>query len=449
MKKRNALLLTLLLANILQVKAQTLKGTLTQHKGQTITLTGFNYYKALDLDKTVADSLGNFSLNYPKNYKGMGILKTQDNSSLVIVLKKSKTQITGTHLKDADSLQFINSIENNQFVKYAKAYTQGKQAYSAWRYLQPKYTNLQTLKTQKEVLETIDKELERLEQVPANAIKLIPENSYLHWFLPLQTLVKDMPETIHKYTENLPKNIQQFRSIDFNHPNFKTSGLFKELIEGHYFLLENMGQNLDSVYTQMNTSTDYLIKSLQKNDSLLNTVSETLFKYFEKRSLYPAAAHLSTQMLSQNQGVLSTSLAKTMQKYKDLKVGTIAPEIQLDATTKLSSIKKPVLLVFGESGCTHCKKEVLELLGYYDTWKAKKNIEVVYISLDIDKQAFKTAYQNSPWQTYCDYRGWDTQAAKDYFVNATPTYFLLDKDMKILVHPRSLGQVDAWVNYKL
>ena len=446
---RNALLLTLLLANMLQAKAQTLKGTLTQHKGQTITLTGFNYYKALDLDKTVADSLGNFSLNYPKNYKGMGILKTQDNSSLVMVLKKSTTQITGTHLKDAASLQFINSKENNQFVKYAKAYTQGKQAYSAWRYLQPKYINLQTLKAQKKVLETIDKEVERLEQVPANAIKLVTKNSYLHWFLPIQTLVKDMPESIHKYTENLPKNIQQFRSIDFSHPNFKTSGLFKELIEGHYFLLENMGQNLDSVYAQMNTSTAYLIKNLQKNDSLLNTVSETLFKYFEKRSLYPAAAHLATQMLSQNQGVLSTSLANTMQKYKDLKVGAIAPDIQLDASTTLSSLKKPVLLVFGESGCTHCKKEALELVGYYDTWKAKKNIAVVYISLDADKEAFKTAYQNTPWQTYCDYKGWDTQAVKDYFVNATPTYILLDKDLKILVHPRSLAQVDAWVHYKL
>jgi thiol-disulfide isomerase/thioredoxin len=136
-------------------------------------------------------------------------------------------------------------------------------------------------------------------------------------------------------------------------------------------------------------------------------------------------------------------------KNLDLKVGAIAPEIQLNATTTLSSIKKPVLLVFGESGCTHCKKEALELLSYYDTWKAKKNLEVVYISLDIDKQAFKTAYQISPWQTYCDYKGWDTQAAKDYFVNATPTYFLLDKDMKILVHPISLGQVDAWVNYKI
>ena len=79
----------------------------------------------------------------------------------------------------------------------------------------------------------------------------------------------------------------------------------------------------------------------------------------------------------------------------------------------------------------------------------KKDVEVVYISIDTDKEAYKTAYQNAPWQSYCDYKGWDTQAAKDYFVYATPTYILLDKYMKILVHPSSIGQVDAWVNYKL
>jgi thiol-disulfide isomerase/thioredoxin len=106
-------------------------------------------------------------------------------------------------------------------------------------------------------------------------------------------------------------------------------------------------------------------------------------------------------------------------------------------------------LVFGVSDCGPCKKEAIELLKYYDAWKTKKDVEVVYISIDTDKEAYKTAYQNAPWQSYCDYKGWDTQAAKDYFVYATPTYILLDKDMKILVHPSSVGQVDAWVNIRL
>jgi thioredoxin-related protein len=90
-----------------------------------------------------------------------------------------------------------------------------------------------------------------------------------------------------------------------------------------------------------------------------------------------------------------------------------------------------------------------ELEAYYPKWQAKGNIEVVYISLDTDKEVYNKVYGNTPWQTYCNYKGYETQAAKDYFVNATPTYILLDKDLKILVHPRSLAQVDAWVHHKL
>jgi len=90
-----------------------------------------------------------------------------------------------------------------------------------------------------------------------------------------------------------------------------------------------------------------------------------------------------------------------------------------------------------------------ELEAYYPKWQAKGTIAVVYISLDTDKEVYNKAFGNTPWQTYCDYKGWETQAAKDYYINAIPTYFLLYKDLKILVHLRSLGQVDAWVHYKL
>lgn len=447
--KRLIFILLLLITTYLKAQTfNTINGSLKQHANQSITLKGFNYYKSYELATTTTDSLGNFKITYPTTYKGMGVLKTQDNNSLVIVLTEPLLQIKGTHINEVDSLQ-LNSSASKHYVSYAKAHIQAKQAYRAWRYLQPLYASQPTLQTQKKVIKTINKELQRLEQVSANTIKKIPENNYLHWFLPIQTLVSNMPESIHNYTERLPKHIQQFRSTNFNNPNFKTSGLFKELIEGHYFLLENMGKSLDSVYIEMNTSTDYLIKSLKGNDVLLNTVSEALFKYFEKRSLISVAAHLSTQMLSQNKSVLSTELANKMQKYSVLKVGNIAPDIQLDATTTLSSIKKPVLLVFGTSTCPSCKDDAIEMLNYYETWKEKVQLEVIYISLDTDQKAFEAAYKNAPWKTYCDYKGWETQAAKDYYINATPTYIMLDKDLKILAHPHSLKHADTWVNYRM
>ncbi|QMU66525.1 MAG: redoxin domain-containing protein [Flavobacteriaceae bacterium] len=447
---KNILLTLTILLPFQWGQSQTLKGQLKYHAGQQIMLTGFNYYKTFELTKTIADSLGNFTLTYPKGYRGMAVLKTQNNSSLIVVLTEPDITIKGTDLKEVDSLHYINGVRNQQYANTAKAYIQQQQVYKAWRYLQPKYKNEEFLKPHKEVSELINKEIKRIEAADDNIIKTLPKNSYLRWFVPMRKLVNDMPATAYSYTERLTKNIEQFRNIDFNHPNFKTSGLFKELIEGHYLLLENMGQSLDSIYTQMNISTDYIIHNLKAdNGSLLNTISEKLYKYFEKRSLFKAAAHLSNQMLEKNPHVLKDSIAKTMQKYRNLKAGNIAPDIRLNATKKLSDYKQPVLLVFGASWCPSCKDGIKELLKYYEPWKTKKNVEVVYISIDTDKEEYEKAYQNVPWHMYCNYKGRDTQAAKDYFVNATPTYLLLDKDRKILVHPNSLGHADAWVNYKL
>ena len=122
--------------------------------------------------------------------------------------------------------------------------------------------------------------------------------------------------------------------------------------------------------------------------------------------------------------------------------------ITLNNKQKLSEIKTNKLVVFGASWCPNCKTDALELLKFYDSWK-EKNVEIIYISIDTDKTAFETAYKNAPWQTYCDYKGWETKAAKEYYISGTPTYFLLDVDNKILVRPNSVAHANTWIEYKL
>lgn len=51
--------------------------------------------------------------------------------------------------------------------------------------------------------------------------------------------------------------------MDYTDPRFYKSGLLKEAIESHYWLLENMSYGLDSVHMEMNTSADYLLANLQ------------------------------------------------------------------------------------------------------------------------------------------------------------------------------------------
>ena len=59
---------------------------------------------------------------------------------------------------------------------------------------------------------------------------------------------------------------------------------------------------------------------------------------------------------------------------------------------------------------------------------------MVYISIDTDKTAFDNYYKVAPFITYCDAKGWETQAAKDYYVFGTPSYFLLDSLLEYTTH---------------
>ena len=444
---KKTLILIALIFTLQQTTAQTITGILKHHAGQELSLVGFNNYKTVELAKTQTDSLGNFTLNYPKAYKGMALLKSQDKNSLVLLLNQTFTTITGTHISETDSLVF-NNTENKLFFNYAIGQGYRTNALNAWKYLDKLYNTQALFKKQEIAKNSIQKELKRIKAVDTKLVNSLDKNSYLAWFIPIRKLIQETPTIMRTETERIPEAIAQFRNTNFKNSNFKTSGVLREYIEKHYFLIENMGLSIDSVAVQMNLSSNALINTIKDNKGLLNKISENLFTYLEKRSLYKSSEYLAVTLLKDHQKDLEIHVINRLEKYVSLKVGNTAPDIQL-TNSKLSDIKKPVLLVFGASWCPLCKTEALELLKYYDAWKSKKDVEVVYISIDTDKEAYKTAYQNAPWQSYCDYKGWDTKAAKDYFVYATPTYILLDKDMKILVHPSSVGQVDAWVNYKL
>lgn len=436
----------LLLVNTITY-SQTITGNLSQQQGQVITLTGFNYYDAVVLATDTITPQGNFSLNYPTSYKGMALLKTEDNSQLPLVLTEP-ISIQGTSLAHPDSLQFINSPKNKQFNTTVQGITQRTQAYQAWRYLQTIYTNPEYIQPPKKVLTNIQNELQRIAQANSKSINALPKNSYTRWFLPLRQLVNQMPNSAKVYTERIPKNIQEFRAIDFTNPNFKTSGLLKQLIEGHFMLIEKQAQPKDSMYAQMNTSTQYVIDQLQSQPELLNIVSKHLFHHFEKRSLFKASEYLAINLLEHNQCEIEENLTAKLEGYRKLKVGNIAPDVQLTATKKLSDIKTNKLVVFGASWCPHCKTDAVEIEKLCKTWQ-QHNTEVVYISIDEDEKEFNAYYNTKPWQTYCDFKGWDTQAAKDYYVTGTPSYFLLDANNKILVRPNTVLHANVWITQKL
>jgi hypothetical protein len=89
----------------------------------------------------------------------------------------------------------------------------------------------------------------------------LPEGSYVSWYLPVRKLVSSVSTIAQFRTEEIPAAINAFRELDYTDERLYKSGLLRETIEAHFWLIENSGRSLDSVYIEMNISIDYMMKT--------------------------------------------------------------------------------------------------------------------------------------------------------------------------------------------
>lgn len=424
-----------------------IRGNLKLLANQELELSGFNYFKTELLSVTQVDSLGNFTLIYPDSYKGIAILRTKDQSSLVFILTEPGLIINGLDLNITDSSVFGNSEENKVFVAYAKQYQQRQSATSSWYFLKYQYENDSVFRDQKQILNVIKKEMVRIEDEDRAYLNSLDKKLYASWFLPLRKALSEIPALAQYNPEKIPYTIKQFRRIDFNDPKFKTSGLLESLIDGHYMLLEQSGQTRDSISAQMNKSTESILDHLVGNEIVLNAFGNHLLNYLEQKGWSESSDYLTVKLLSQNSCNLEEKLANKLESYRKLKIGDPAPDIIFSDGTALKDFPSLKLLVFGASWCPKCEEELSGLTDYYNDWK-QLGMDVVYVSLDTNKNEFINAYQETPWKTDCNFQGWNGKAVKEYHVFATPTYFILDKDLEIVLRPNSIQQINSWLKSK-
>ena len=443
--RKGFLFLICLFAIPLQSQVQ---GTLKAHAFESLQLLGINYYDSFELGVSKVDSLGIFHINYDPNYIGMALLQSaKTNSRIVLVLDGTAVKIAGEHLNMPERIQFEEKSGSDMYKRMATNQLFREQAIYAWDYLKELYKS--KAHVQNTTINVIQSEMERLAVQEKEELNELSSYRYLKWYFPINQLIRDMPIALRNNPEQLPGLIEAFYKIDFKDKKFQTSGIFREVIEGHFLVLENMGYGLDRMYVEMQKSIDKLLLSFTTQKRVYESVAAELFYFFEKRSLLPASAYLAETVLQQKGDDLEESLYNTFMSYVKLKAGKTAPNIQLEENRSLADIQAPVLLVFGLSECSHCEEDVIKLKEYYPEWQRKKNVQVVYFSLDTDKEELDKAYATAPWKTYSDFKGYNSPVAKDYYITGTPTYYLLGENLEILVRPVSLEQVNTWVDYKL
>jgi thiol-disulfide isomerase/thioredoxin len=461
MKYKKFLILLIATFSNISLFSQTIEGNLTQLANKTILLEGFNGFSTYTISNTTIDEKGDFKLSYSTLDYGVGYLMSADQKPLIIILSGENIEIIGKALNYTETIKIIKGQENKWFEQYAKEHPRREQALSAWVYLEKIYKLDTLFSVQKTPNKAIQSEKQRIKNEDAAFLAKLPKDSYVSWYLPTRKLVSSVSIIAQYRTEEMPATIAAFRALDYTDQRLYKSGLFKDAIDSHFWLLENSGRSLDSVFIEMQKSIDALMINLVKDEKKLNEVTDYLFDLLERHSLFQAAEYLALKVLNETSCIINSNLAKQLESYKAMKKGNSAPDIIFSgdsfapgyeknkAPHKLSDLKSNyTVVVFGASWCQKCTEELPELTKQYSKWKSN-GVEVVFVSLDENKELFENFASIFPFISTCDYQKWNSTIVKDYYVFGTPTMYLLNDKREILLRPNSVKQMDSWVDWYL
>ena len=456
----NYLLAFLLSCCGLSAMAQTLSGTFPSLANQNITLAGAKGFDTYSIGSTRADEKGQFTLSYVSDDYGIAFLSGEDKQPFVVILEKEGVRLEGQVLSEASSIRILAGQENRWFEQYTQKQGKREQALSAWGYLQNLYQKDPYFAIQQVPNQAIQTELLRIQKEDEAFIGSLPTTSFVRWFLPIRKLVSSVGAVAQYRTAELPQTIAAFRGMDYTDPRLVKSGLFRDVFESQFWLLENSGGSLDDNYQKMELSLDAILKTLEKDELRYNEVVAYVLELLERRSLTQAAEYLALRVLEQNKVSLQPRLARQLEGYRTMKVGASVPEIQfvgdillqgkpVTYPTRLTEVMAPYrLVIVGASWCPACTEEMTQLIPLYEKWK-RLGLEAIFVSLDTDPKAFQAYSEGMPFIAFSDYKKWDTQVVQDYYVSGSPSFYLIDQAGKLLLRPQSVKQLDAWVDWKL
>ncbi|MGB1232154.1 MAG: thioredoxin family protein [Winogradskyella sp.] len=439
MKKIITVLLVALNVLVYAQETYTIQGHFPNFPNSNYELKGYKGVQQVTIATAESKEDGKFILTYPKTYVGNAQLYMNGAYQNLFLLNKENIHIFWEDLTKREDMQLTGSKEYDAFLKGMKTFQDSEAKVAGLHYLIPLYEK-DSIKQK-----WYANELDTVANTFPKYIKSLPDSLYVQQYLLTKGLIEQMPNTVKTYTWRAPAHVPEFMAIDFK--ALKHSGLYKDLIEGYTSLVERFP--LEEVNPLLTEAIDKVVTELQAEAQILNDITLYWLPMLEKKSLLQSAEYLALKMLEQHNATLTDKSKAMLERYHKLAVGNIAPNVQLTNSKTLKDINNNILLIFGSAECHHCTEANKKLLEFYPKWQEKGNIEVVYISIDTDKELYNITFANLPFTTYCSFKGWDTQAAKDYYITGTPTYFLLNKNNTILAKPNTLEDANQYISHKL
>lgn len=250
----------------------------------------------------------------------------------------------------------------------------------------------------------------------------------------------------NEYLDNIINHF--FDYIDFSDLSLRNSMFINSRLSDYVFYLHQ----IDDVVQQNELYIHAIKQILSATED--NFFKEEVLTYFIEEFVNRENSIVSHAIINFYKDLPDTFQNKEFLVEMDHKastlIGVIAPDFKISETETLKSLNETnkYLIVFWSSNCHHCSEELPKIK---EILKDKKDITVITVGLEnIESKANwqkKVDEQFGDWKNVLRLDKWDSKEAISYDINATPTYFVLNKSKRIIAKPKDLKNLIRVMNY--
>ncbi|WP_223269108.1 MULTISPECIES: TlpA family protein disulfide reductase [unclassified Polaribacter] len=340
-----------------------------------------------------------------------------------------------------EAIAFQESTENKLYTAYMKDVSMAQQRLDS---IQVAVLQDPTLDLKAYYLK-VYKEVDSVQNTYVQKTK----NKYIAPFVKASARINppEILSSVNEYLSNIKNTF--FNTLDFSNKALMNSSFLSNRILDYVFYI-NFSDDEEQQQILYKKSIETILSKIQ-NVSYKRDIIQFLIENFEISKNLEIIDYLFENHYNklpenlQNKQFIAEKLA-----LFSAEIGRVAPDFSWNEngkTLKLSALNdaENYVLVFWSTSCSHCLREIPELHSYM---KNKTAMKVIGFALENDASVWSN-YKNEKllgWHNVLGLKKWKNETARTYQINSTPTYFILDKNKKIISKPTEFKDLVAFID---
>lgn len=447
MKKiSNVVLVLFSLLAFFNAEAQTLKGKfkVANQGGKQLNLyrTEGTYKYLIDSTKIKTD--GTFSFTNKKRPLGYYKLSLNNENNIIEVILNPKEKLVDLSFSQPyleRGVQVIQSKENKAYWDYKRKDIEVKRKRKA---LQKQRGQSKAQGNTLKVNE-ITNQLEKLEKELFNYTQAIIENNPGTFFSTAKLAGK---------TTNDTEKASYFDDLDFSNESFVRSEVFNSRFS--HYIVKHSGHTEVGYYNAV----DEIMNRAKVNEKVFEFALYNLLDGFYGSGLEDVATYIMEEYFygeACGEIEINELLKQKAQLIKNLQIGNVPPDFTIQSNfgeqinlKRTCSYNRYTVVMFWASHCGHCMQELPIFVKTYNQYKPK-GLEIIGVALDVNPNKWKKTIQENgfSWKNVSQFKNYKSPVCQDYKINKTPTFFVLDNQMKIVDKPKDTKELTAFLRKNL